>query len=454
MRLHGPSTVDVELPVIFVKNVFLRGDEHVDEYWSFTDPDLSQKLTSAWSAAEAGHAPVPPTPLDLVRSSTHGSLPEDVQTILALNVTGGFAGPGAFTPQLGRSQRIDGEAEWAMRVALTGVDALTGAAKGAADQATSYAAQYADDFLSRGEDARLLLDLVDHAGVDFTKAADRSGGLAAIQLAADGIGREIGPLQQAALASIPRPEDLIGPDATLLGFRLQDILGAIGEPPKIVTETLAGKPPTAKMTWEGVRLKAVPSLIVHPVDAADTRVSTVVLEVESSVEKVRSHCRVDDFSLTFPPIGEPLLRVDVEFLTFTQESTPQHVGRPVIEFGRIDISFLGPLQLLEQLQDAVKLVSSASWLDITPQGVTARFDLPIPSVNCGAFSLSNIAFHSAVEVPFDGRPVAVSVGFASKAKPFALSVYAFGGGGYVEVRVDSGGPTIEAALEFGACWSA
>jgi hypothetical protein len=46
--------------------------------------------------------------------------------------------------------------------------------------------------------------------------------------------------------------------------------------------------------------------------------------------------------------------------------------------------------------------------------------------------------------------VAVSVGFASRAKPFALSVYAFGGGGYVEVRIDSTGPTIEAALEFGA----
>jgi hypothetical protein len=450
VRLHGPSAVQVELPVIFVKEVFLPGVEHAAEYWSFSDPELSGRLTAAWSGSDAGHASVPPTPIDLVRSSSNSPLPEDVQVVLALNLSGAVVGSGSFRPQLGRRADVDGAAEWAMRIALPGVDALTGAAEAAVGEAKSYAVQFAGDFLSHGDDAKLVLDILDTASVDFTKMADRSGGLAAIQVAADGIGRQLGPIQQAALAAIPRPEDLIGPDATLLGFPLRDILGVIDEPPAIVTETLAGRPPTATMTWGDVPLTPVPSLIVHPVNPADTRRSLMVLEVESSVEHVRSHCRVDDFSLTFPPVGETLLQLDIEYLSFTQETKPGQVGKPVIEFGKIDIKFLGPLALLKELQDAVKLATSTSWLDISPSGAVARFDLPIPSVNCGAFSLSNIAFHSSVEVPFDGRPVAVSVGFASRAKPFALSVYAFGGGGYVEVRIDSTGPTIEAALEFGA----
>jgi hypothetical protein len=65
--------------------------------------------------------------------------------------------------------------------------------------------------------------------------------------------------------------------------------------------------------------------------------------------------------------------------------------------------------------------------------------------------LRNIVFAAAVEVPFDGRPVSTTLAFASRAAPFNLSVLMFGGGGYLELEVDSGGlRRLEAALEFGA----
>jgi hypothetical protein len=71
-------------------------------------------------------------------------------------------------------------------------------------------------------------------------------------------------------------------------------------------------------------------------------------------------------------------------------------------------------------------------------------------VGCGVFALSNLAFHSEVDVPFDAEPVTVSIGFASRDKPFALSVLSFAGGGYIDIRITADGPQVEASLEFGA----
>lgn len=56
-----------------------------------------------------------------------------------------------------------------------------------------------------------------------------------------------------------------------------------------------------------------------------------------------------------------------------------------------------------------------------------------------------------MEIPFDGRPIAVGIGFASRQSPFSLTVMAFGGGGYVDLLIDpSGLRRLEATLEFGA----
>lgn len=162
---------------------------------------------------------------------------------------------------------------------------------------------------------------------------------------------------------------------------------------------------------------------------------------------------VTEFALVFPPAGSPLVRLDFAELSYRQETTPQRAAPPKVDVKGFDIQFLGPLQLLETLRKAADLIGSVPGITATPAGVTARFSLPIPAVRCGAFSLSNVVFHSAVEVPFGGDPVAVSIGFASRANPFALSVLVFGGGGYVDIRLDANGPRIEASLEFGAMMS-
>ncbi len=65
--------------------------------------------------------------------------------------------------------------------------------------------------------------------------------------------------------------------------------------------------------------------------------------------------------------------------------------------------------------------------------------------------MQNLAFSAAVTVPFRGEPVSVALGFATRAKPFNLSVLMFGGGGYVDLEFDHTGLSrMEISLQFGA----
>ncbi len=135
-----------------------------------------------------------------------------------------------------------------------------------------------------------------------------------------------------------------------------------------------------------------------------------------------------------------------------EPSASGHVttGPPKLKVDGFGVEFDHELKLLAELQSAVAIGGVAPHIDAGPGGVTASLAIPVPDVSCGVFSLSNVSFHSSVEVPFDKRPVVVGIGFASRDKPFSLSVLSFAGGGYIDVLIDAHGPAIEASLEFGA----
>ncbi len=476
---RGEQLVDVTMPLIFVKDFFLPAAGVAPDYASMQDPELADRLDQAWNAP--GPVPVAdpvdgaaagPVPAGVV--AAHGVLldvvaaatpkPEDAQVVHALNILGGLVDP--FKPGLGRAAEAGRAAQWAMQVDLPAIRTLLGATTSAAagaipaipgvpDVASALGATrvgFAADYLGNGEAAEVLFDVVDDLGVDFTKMADRSGGLAAIQLAADGISRDLGPVQVGGLTS-GDPAQMIGSAATLLGFKLQDLVKSLPGPPAIVSELLDGQQPVVRMEWKDVELKDVFALRTYPNDDHPERKSSLSLEVVSSLGHVSTSCDVTEFALVFPSAGSPLVRLDFAALSYRQETTAERAAPPKVDVKGFDIQFLGPLQLLESLRKAADLLGSVPGIAATPAGVTATFNLPIPAVKCGAFSLSNVVFRSAVEVPFGGDPVAVTIGFASRANPFALSVLVFGGGGYVDIRIDANGPRIEASLEFGAMMS-
>ena len=121
-----------------------------------------------------------------------------------------------------------------------------------------------------------------------------------------------------------------------------------------------------------------------------------------------------------------------------------------------DLKFVGPLSFVETLRDLIPLdgFSDPPYLDITPQGIDAGFDISLPSITCGVLNIANISLGAGFTVPFIGQPLSVRFNFCRRDQPFLLTVYIFGGGGFFGVTIDPGGVQIlEAAFEFGAAFS-
>jgi hypothetical protein len=113
----------------------------------------------------------------------------------------------------------------------------------------------------------------------------------------------------------------------------------------------------------------------------------------------------------------------------------------------------GPLQFVQSL---VQVLPSGIFgglgpsIRATPTALDVSYTLAFPPIPCGMFSLQNISFTAGVDLPYlDGKP-AVEFAFASRAKPFLLTVEIFGGGGFVHLIVDTDGvEMVEGQLEFG-----
>jgi hypothetical protein len=487
LRTRGQE-LRLSMPLLFVADIDLPATDVFPSYTSLDDPALPAQLDQEWTDKQHGAIGLHGEVVDLVGSAT--PQPQDQHEMHAINILGSDPAhtgsrvhgadrdlTGLFGATLGRAAASDPGLKWGMQVVLPALRALGSEVPPAAapdfrpgrgpDPSASPAltvppglpllpgvpAQFDPDYLSQGEDAKALLKTLIDIPVAFTTHADRSGGLAALALKADAISRTLGPVQAAGLTS-PDPSKLVDQSATLLGFRLSNMLRSLDSgqplaPPKIVTDALAGQPPVVTMEWRNIRLRDFLALKTYPRLGAEDRTSLLDLSVVSSVDAVDTRCSIVDIDLVFPP-DEDVVRLTFDRLVFTQHTTPQHADPPQLDVGPVNIAFEGALTFVEGLQEAVALVGKGANVQSRPTGIEASFTLPVPPVSCGVFNLSNITFRAGIIVPFGGDPVVVSIAFASRSNPFNLSVLALGGGGYLVVSIQDGGPSIEASLEFGA----
>ena len=158
-----------------------------------------------------------------------------------------------------------------------------------------------------------------------------------------------------------------------------------------------------------------------------------------------------DFRLNLLP-GAELMRLNFGRIAF-RASTGRKPEVDVV-FGGFE--FLGVLGFIDTLRSLIPFDGFADppYLDVTPEGVTAGFDLALPNVAVGVFSLENISLGADCRVPFLGDAVTVGFNFCTRDKPFRLTVMAIGGGGFVAVRLSPEGMVVlEMALEAGASLS-
>ncbi|WP_459957884.1 LysM peptidoglycan-binding domain-containing protein [Nocardia sp. IFM 10818] len=179
---------------------------------------------------------------------------------------------------------------------------------------------------------------------------------------------------------------------------------------------------------------------------------TIAVEVRITEEdepQVDVSAQLRAFELILMP-GEQLVSMRFGRLGFRVAT-----GRkPEIDVVFDKLEFLGPLTFIEKIRQLIPFDGFADppYVDISTEGVTAGFDLALPSVAVGVFSLENIALAADCRIPFLGEAVTVGFGFCSKESPFRLTVMCIGGGGWVALRLS---PAKMVVLEMGleACAS-
>ncbi len=151
-------------------------------------------------------------------------------------------------------------------------------------------------------------------------------------------------------------------------------------------------------------------------------------------------------------LDQTLLTIRFDRLAFRAAS-----GRkPEVDVVFAGMEWKGVLGFIETLQRLIPFdgFSDPPYVDVSTDGVTAGFDLALPNVAVGVFSLENISLGADIRVPFLGDALTVGFNFCTREKPFRLTVMAIGGGGFVGLRLSPKGLVmLEMALEAGCSLS-
>jgi hypothetical protein len=121
------------------------------------------------------------------------------------------------------------------------------------------------------------------------------------------------------------------------------------------------------------------------------------------------------------------------------------------------IQFEGPLEFIQTIADILPpglFGGSGPSIKLAPTQLEVSYTIGLPPIPCGMFSLTNIAIMAGLDLPYlNGRP-AVEFAFASRHRPFLVTVEIFAGGGFVHVVLDATGvKMVEGSIEFGANFS-
>lgn len=328
--------------------------------------------------------------------------------------------------------------------------AAAAAHQGAQDAIASAQAELetvAGDLLTRLEALGLalanLLSDPTAAGDAKVAAADLAGSLGTLRPVIDH------PRMPAAVRSqLSKPLDALLALLAVMGDVLTAIdafVDGILSPPDSVSARFEWAPPIA--SWPG----EPPDAVFH---AKDQRGFSLAVEVRASAQGAPSadvSAELRDFALVLLP-GEPLMAMNFSRIGFRVGSD----AKPQVDVVFDGMEFLGALGFIETLRRMIPFDGFADppYVDVSPSGVTAGFDLDLPNVAVGVFSLENISLGADARVPFLGDAVTVGFNFCSKDSPFRLTVMCIGGGGWVAVRLSPMGlVSLEMGLEAAACLS-
>jgi hypothetical protein len=299
----------------------------------------------------------------------------------------------------------------------------------------------------------------------------QSGGVATPNLTVSGLSRKFGTVSGATpdnvasgnykasdifsdigakLFGVVKISDLIGDVANLTST--QPVLTTDRSVPNQITTTLAFTP-TVQPDYSafGGFLHLTFNDTAH-LDKAFNLEATIVTPLQGGAPQVTIHGELNNFTLSLAKvIGITISQIAFDApagqkLTVTASMPPNDSNGP--------IQFLGDLSFLNTLEQFIPSdgFQDPPSLDVTADGITAGYTLPIPSIGVGVFSVENISLSAGLTLPFfTPNPIVFRFAFSEREHPFLISVSLLGGGGFFGVTVGPDGVEIlEASLEFGA----
>ncbi|MFD3659952.1 hypothetical protein ACFWVF_05000 [Streptomyces sp. NPDC058659] len=330
-----------------------------------------------------------------------------------------------------------------MEVALPAVRQLIGSSP-------TVPAEFSKAFLTAtgGQRPEVLLALLEPKVIDFAASGARTGMVAAPNMAVTEISRLAGPIAGGPFP--PRPQDMFAEDARLFGvISLRRIVSVITSRPQITWSDVVGAP-SAKLTWsEKLTTEVEP---FHP----KTPTSTVFLEVLSEFvagrPRLRTTGEVTDFTLEIPTRASALVVLSFKKVRFTGNSGET----PSLTFELADARLAGKLNFVKTLAEKIPQEGRGGpRVETSAVQIRATYTIAVPTLAMGVFTVQNLAIRTGLTLSLEQRPIEIDFAFATRERPFLVTVSGFGGGGYLELGVSAGEPDgglqrFVGGIEFGA----
>jgi hypothetical protein len=328
-------------------------------------------------------------------------------------------------------------------------------------------------YLQDGLDAHAgVFAVVSGAGPPLSFPADKSGGFSQPNITLSALSARKGLVSGAAddaASGVMRPTAYFGAaDAQLFGAidlgNLIDLVAGVADAatnaPEIRTHAV---PNHHHPTQLDTVINWSPRLTPSPPAGAGVSIAfnsasalTLQVKIEQKLDGTppasKAHGQLTNFELTMSGV----IGLAIDKITF--DSSNGAKSTVALDLAKQHaIRFEGALQFIQTLADILPpglFGSSGPSIKLTPTQLEVSYTIGIPPIPCGVFSLQNIAIMAGLDLPYlNGKP-ALEFAFASRNRPFLVTVEIFGGGGFVHVVLDAQGvKMVEGSIEFGANFS-
>lgn len=250
------------------------------------------------------------------------------------------------------------------------------------------------------------------------------------------------------------PKELLGDSAKLLGgVALNQLLNLVsfgsGDEPRLTNSYDADSNSIkTEFSWNPKLTKSV--LVFVPGSGCQLKLNAqMVQKLDKTAPKCSIKGEINNFQIDLLRPATTFMTVHFQYFKFSSETGKETSVDPKIT----GVTFGGPLNFINTLKNYLNssALGSGPCLDVTKDGVVAGFNLAIPSIGVGVFTLENVRLGAMLNLPFTGDPLRFRFNFCDRQNPFALTVSMFGGGGYFSMCLGLHGvEMMEASLEFGA----